>query len=339
MKTKRLKYAVLLSAAILCTLSGCSENNLEVSEIAAVVQQDVQSDTVTTKITEESASVNSADTAAKEDLTFPIGMALNGGSFTGTAYLAPMIANEEIYNFPQTNNVTFEPKARSGWHTHGGMIILVTGGVGYYQEEGQPAQIIRKGDVIECAEGVKHWHGADPDSWFSQVVIYNSHYAGGGEEELVTDEQYENLVAVEYGGRQENNSGFMFPKAAEPMVSANFSGAAYVSSIVGGNNAAGAPDLHYVVFDESVINNWHTHAGGQILIATDGVGYHQIEGEPVQIMRAGDVAYCPPNVKHWHGAATDAEFAHIAVNTNPERQGVEWFDRISEEEYGNLNAR
>ena len=57
-----------------------------------------------------------------------------------------------------------EPGARSNWHSHGGMVILVTGGVGYYQEEGKPAQIIRKGDVIESAPSVRHWHGAAPGS-------------------------------------------------------------------------------------------------------------------------------------------------------------------------------
>ncbi|KUO77104.1 MAG: hypothetical protein APF81_09970 [Desulfosporosinus sp. BRH_c37] len=50
----------------------------------------------------------------------------------------------------------------------------------------------------------------------------------------------------------------------------------------------------------------------------------------------GDVAFCPPGVKHWHGGSADTSFAHIAVNTNPERSGVEWFDRISEEEYSQL---
>lgn len=96
---------------------------------------------------------------SREGLTFPLGMEV---PFNGKGYLAPMIANEEVYNFPQTNNVTFEPGARSDWHTHGGMVIMVTGGVGYYQEEGKPAQIIRQGDVLEIAPGVKHWHGAPP---------------------------------------------------------------------------------------------------------------------------------------------------------------------------------
>ena len=59
-----------------------------------------------------------------------------------------------------TNRVTFAPGVHnSGWHTHGAMMVIGTGGIGYYQEEGLPTQIIRPGDVIEIPEGVKHWHG------------------------------------------------------------------------------------------------------------------------------------------------------------------------------------
>lgn len=275
---------------------------------------------------------------SRDDLTFPVGDAVSG-AFTGTAYLTPMINNDEIYHFPQTNNVTFEPGARSYWHSHGGMIMIGTGGVGYYQEEGQPVQIIRKGDVVECPEGVKHWHSAAPNSWFSQLVIYDSHYAPEGEvpeSEPVTDEQYNNLEFADYTPQVSADNGFMFEKAAEALVSDTFNGPAYVSSIIGEDNVAGAPGLHYVVFDPGVINNWHTHEGGQILIATDGIGYHQIEGQPVEVLYPGDVAYCPPGEKHWHGGSADTSFAHIAVNTNPELTGLEWFDRISDEEYDSL---
>ena len=49
------------------------------------------------------------------------------------------------------------------------------------------------------------------------------------------------------------------------------------------------------------------------------------------------MAFCPPGVKHWHGGSADTEFAHIAVNTNPNLTGLQWFDRISDEEYDNLS--
>lgn len=76
-------------------------------------------------------------------------------------------------------------------------------------------------------------------------------------EEPVTDEYYKSLEAVEYENRTvtENNE-FMFQRAEEPITSDTFSGPVYVSSILEGDNAAGSPGLHYVVFDEGVINNW-----------------------------------------------------------------------------------
>lgn len=277
----------------------------------------------------------------ESELSFPLGNAMGPPAFTGTAYLSPMIVNEEVFNFPQTNNVSFEPGARSNWHSHGGMIILVTGGVGYYQEEGEPAQILRKGDVLECAPGMKHWHGATPDSWFSQMVIYDSHYTGdsGGEPEPVTDEYYASLEAEEYAGRViTSDNAFMFQRAEQSSALDTFSGPIYLSSVIGGENVANAPGLHYVVFEPGVINNWHAHAGGQILIATDGIGYHQMEGEPVEVLYPGDVALCPPGVTHWHGGSADTSFAHIAVNTNPKMGGVEWFGRITDEEYGQLTT-
>lgn len=88
----------------------------------------------------------------------------------------------------------------------------------------------------------------------------------------------------------------------------------------------------YVLYPErsvSIVNEMKDRAekGEQILIATDGIGYHQIEEEPVQVLYPGDVAFCPPGVKHWHGGSTDTSFAHIAANTNSELTELEWFDR------------
>jgi quercetin dioxygenase-like cupin family protein len=295
-------------------------------------------------ITDSNSQTESGNGIAKtqDALTFPLGNALNSPSFAGTAYFNPMIANDEVFNFPQTNNITFEPGARSGWHTHGGMVILVTGGVGYYQEEGQTAKIIRKGDVVESAPGVKHWHGATSDSWFSQMVIYDSHYEGGGNEGegTVTDEYYAGIEAEEYAGRVVTaDNKFMFQRAESPILMETFNGQIYLSSVLGRENILNAPSLSYVVFEPSVRNNWHIHEGGQVLIATDGIGYHQIEGQPVEVLYPGDVAFCPPGEKHWHGASADSWFAHIAIGTNPGMGGVEWLEPLSDEEYINLPTR
>lgn len=82
-----------------------------------------------------------------------------------------------LVNEPDVNvgvgNVTFEPGCRNNWHIHhaGYQILLVTGGEGWYQEEGKAAQHLVPGDVIVTKDGIKHWHGATKDSWFSHVAI------------------------------------------------------------------------------------------------------------------------------------------------------------------------
>ena len=74
-----------------------------------------------------------------------------------------------------------------------------------------------------------------------------------------------------------------------------------------------------------------------MLIVTEGIGYHQIEGQPVEVLRPSDVAMCPPGVRHWHGAAPNSRFAHLAAGTNPDRPAVVWTDEIlSKEEYEQL---
>lgn len=89
--------------------------------------------------------------------------------FIGESYLNFLASQGDI----AVNNVTFEPGARNDWHIHndGFQILLVTDGEGWYQEAGKSAQKLSKGDVISIAEGVKHWHGATKDSWFTHIAI------------------------------------------------------------------------------------------------------------------------------------------------------------------------
>lgn len=73
-------------------------------------------------------------------------------------------------------NVTFEPGCRNNWHIHqadqgGGQILICVAGRGYYQEWGKAAQELHPGDVVNIPTGVKHWHGAAPDSWFSHLAL------------------------------------------------------------------------------------------------------------------------------------------------------------------------
>jgi len=88
-----------------------------------------------------------------------------------------------------------------------------------------------------------------------------------------------------------------------------------------------------VVFEPGARNNWHTHPGGQILIVTDGAGYYQEKGKPIQLLHKGDVVNIPPGVEHWHGASHDNEFTHIAVNPNTQKGLAAWLERVTDEEY------
>ena len=88
-----------------------------------------------------------------------------------------------------------------------------------------------------------------------------------------------------------------------------------------------------VYFEPGARSHWHTHPSGQILIITDGVGYHQIEGQPIEIIKKGDVVKCPPNVRHWHGASPDVGLQQLYIIPNTEQGIVEWKEAVTDEEY------
>lgn len=109
----------------------------------------------------------------QNSMVFPIGAPNDGFAqyFSGQSYLAP-VSTEQVKIF----NVTFEPGCRNNWHIHhakngGGQILVCVAGHGYYQEWGKPAQELHPGDAVNIPVGVKHWHGAAPDSWFSHLAV------------------------------------------------------------------------------------------------------------------------------------------------------------------------
>ena len=95
-----------------------------------------------------------------------------------------------------------------------------------------------------------------------------------------------------------------------------------------------------VTFEPGCRNNWHIHhaksGGGQILLCTAGRGYYQEWGQAPRELHPGDVVVIPPEVKHWHGAAADSWFAHLAVEVPGEETSNQWLEAVSEEEYRNL---
>lgn len=124
------------------------------------------------------------------ELVFPKGKKITNDNFRGTAYLQ-MLMDADSLNSISVGNVTFEPGARSKWHSHpAGQILLVTDGVGYYQEKGQPKKILRKGDAIKCPPNVAHWHGASADSAFVQLAITGREKGETKWLEPVSDDDY-----------------------------------------------------------------------------------------------------------------------------------------------------
>lgn len=88
-----------------------------------------------------------------------------------------------------------------------------------------------------------------------------------------------------------------------------------------------------VTFEPGCRNSWHSHTGGQILIATAGIGYYQEKGKPARRLFPGDMVEIAPGVVHWHGAAPDSWFAHIAVSCNPSTNKPTWLNAVTDEEY------
>ena len=138
----------------------------------------------------------SAKAEHENSMVFPIGEPNDGFAqyFIGQSYLAPL-STSQVGIF----NVTFEPGCRNNWHVHhadkgGGQILVCVAGRGYYQEWGKPARELHPGDVVNIPVGVKHWHGAAPDSWFSHLAMEVPGENGSNEWlEPVTDEVYSTL--------------------------------------------------------------------------------------------------------------------------------------------------
>ena len=115
-----------------------------------------------------------------------------------------------------------------------------------------------------------------------------------------------------------------------------FTGTAWVKMLVP-NDPTFNIAIGNVVFEAGCRNNWHSHPGGQILICTDGVGYYQEKGKPIQLLNKGDVVAIAPDLVYWHGASPDSEFTHIAIGTNTQKGIVEWLEPVTDEQYYTYN--
>ncbi|MBN8876750.1 MAG: cupin domain-containing protein [Sphingobacteriales bacterium] len=123
----------------------------------------------------------------------------------------------------------------------------------------------------------------------------------------------------------------IFPKG-ELGPAGNFTGKAWNMGLVP-NDSTYTTLVGNVYFEPGARSNWHTHPAGQILIITDGVGFHQIKGQPKQLLHKGDVVQCPPGAEHWHGASPDTGLQQLYIVPNTEKGIVQWLQPVTDEEY------
>jgi len=123
----------------------------------------------------------------------------------------------------------------------------------------------------------------------------------------------------------------IFPKG-EKLDSDNFTGTVWLH-MMGANDTTLHARFGNVTFAPKARTNWHSHPGGQLLFITSGKGYYQAKGQPARPLSKGDVVEIPRNVVHWHGAAPDSEFAHIAVSLNTDLGDAIWLGPVTDDEY------
>lgn len=114
-----------------------------------------------------------------------------------------------------------------------------------------------------------------------------------------------------------------------------FTGRVRVDPIWNANNDIPVSGAH-VTFEPGARSAWHTHPKGQRLLVVSGVGRTQEWGKPIQEIRPGDAIWCPPGVKHWHGASPTTAMSHLAITATADGKNVEWMEKVSDEQY---NAR
>ena len=138
------------------------------------------------------------------------------------------------------------------------------------------------------------------------------------------------------GGKEQHQKELGFPSGApNDGFALDFVGKSYLQPL-----STSQVGVYNVTFEPGCRNNWHIHhaakGGGQILVCVAGRGYYQEWGKPAQVLQSGDVVNIPPEVKHWHGAAPDSWFSHLALEVPGEDCFNQWLEAVGDEEYGKL---
>jgi quercetin dioxygenase-like cupin family protein len=138
-------------------------------------------------------------------------------------------------------------------------------------------------------------------------------------------------VAALHGQRIEVRPIGSRPHVAGPVE--NFTGVVFVEALFAPTEHTRASGGH-VTFTPGARTAWHTHPAGQTLIVTSGIGWVQEWNGGRREIKAGDVVWTPPGVKHWHGATSTNGMAHIAIQEHVVGRVVEWMEHVTDEHYG-----
>lgn len=228
---------------------------------------------------------------------------------------------KETDKFAYGDNVQVE---LTGGHIKGGVFEFAPA-IDQYLKEHLFADIFARGVLtnqereIATISALSSMHGVEPQLK-SHIQI--------GKNTGLTDKQVEEILDLTKYAR----SGAFNIGVKNDAYAKYFKGQSYLQSLTTeGVNSAN------VTFEPGCRNNWHIHhKGGQILLVTSGRGYYQEWGKSAQELKTGDVVNIPAGVKHWHGAAPDSWFAHIAIAVPAEGAATEWLEEVSDEEYSKL---
>ncbi len=124
----------------------------------------------------------------------------------------------------------------------------------------------------------------------------------------------------------------LFP-LGNKVTNGNFTGNVWLQMLVPSDTVYNS-NIGSVTFASGARTKWHYHPGGQLLLITEGKGLYQEKGQPIKLIKKGEVIKCPQNVVHWHGATPNDEMTHIAIGTNTQKGNVVWLNYVSEKEYG-----
>ena len=136
---------------------------------------------------------------------------------------------------------------------------------------------------------------------------------------------------IKYTSNKERKLDVIFPIGSIAPAE-NFTGNAWTKSLLPMDSTYNTV-VGNVYFEPGARSNWHTHPAGQILIITDGIGYHQIKGQLRETIKKGDIIKCPPNIEHWHGAGQKVGMMQMYILPKTEKGLVKWLQKVTDLEY------